>query len=207
MAFLSDLDKKISMLSQGAIQKTKEVTDTAKMSAQVRSFETQKQEALEQLGQIYYNRYLQYGEILEGEAAGIAGRIRQFDEQKQRIIEEMQKIKGTMFCPNCNTEIPVNSRFCNVCGAKIDSGQMNTMQNLMAGKVCSQCGAPLEDDQLFCINCGTKVEQTPAPVSSETIEEMPVHAEETVAVKMCPNCGKELRAEQKFCTSCGTKLQ
>ena len=57
MAFLTDLDKKISMLSQGAIQKTKEVTDTAKMSSQIRTLEAQKKEALEQLGKFYYDQY------------------------------------------------------------------------------------------------------------------------------------------------------
>lgn len=203
MAFLSDLDKKISMLGQGAIQKTKEVTDSAKMSGQIRSIEAQKREALEQLGQFYYDLYLQYGGELSGEAAEIVARIQQMDEQKQRITEEMQKLRGTMYCPNCNTEIPANSKFCNVCGAKIDIIQSNKTENVQSGRTCSQCGAPLEADQLFCVNCGNKIEQ---PVEQEILEELQEDSEQETGTRVCPNCGSELKAEQKFCTTCGTKI-
>lgn len=204
MAFLSDLDKKISMLGQGAIQKTKEVTDSAKMSGQIRNIESQKKEALERLGEFYYNLYLQYGGELVGEAAEIAARIQQLDEQKQRITEEMQKLRGTMYCPNCNTEIPANTKFCNVCGAKIDIIQSNMKENMELGRTCSYCGAPVEADQLFCVNCGNKIEQ---PIEQEIVEDPQKDLEQESSPRVCPNCGNELKPEQKFCTNCGTKVQ
>lgn len=42
MAFLDDIDKKLTMLGQGAIQKTREVSDTARISASIRNLENQK---------------------------------------------------------------------------------------------------------------------------------------------------------------------
>lgn len=200
MAFLSDLDKKITMLGQGALQKTKEVTDTAKMSSMIKTLETQKKENLEQLGKYYYDLYVQYGGELADPAAEIVVRIQQIEAQRNQLQEEVQKIKGTMFCPNCNTEIPANSQFCNVCGAKIER-PVQEMQPQPSGRVCAQCGAPLEEDQVFCTNCGAKVEQ-PAEAAPQP-EPVPAPAE---SANICPNCGKELRPEQKFCTSCGTKV-
>ena len=42
MAFLDDIDKKLTNLGQGAIQKTKEVTDSAKLSSSIKNLEGQK---------------------------------------------------------------------------------------------------------------------------------------------------------------------
>ena len=217
MAFLSDLDRKISMLGQGAIQKTQDVTDTAKMAATIRGLDAQKREAFEQLGQFYYDNYEKYGGELPETAAGLVNKIENLEAQKKQLQEQMQKIKGTIFCPNCNTEIPANSQFCNVCGTKIEQPQPEPPVQ-PSGRVCAKCGAPLEEDQLFCTNCGAKVEAAPAPAPTPAptpapvptpspvpaVEEPPVSEPEKI---LCPNCGKELKPEQKFCTSCGTQIR
>ncbi len=197
MAFLSNLDKKITMLGQGALQKTKEVTDSAMMSSMIKTLDMQKKDNLEKLGKYYYDLYVQSGGELAAPVEEIATRIREIDIQRNQLQKEVQKIKGTMSCPNCNTEIPANSQFCNVCGTRIERPIMETQP---ARSVCAQCGAPLEDDQLFCTNCGAKVERT---------EELAVQLEtvSSESINICPNCGKELRPEQIFCTSCGTKVR
>ena len=202
MAFLSDLDKKISMLGQGAVQETKDMTDTAKMAAAIRGLDTQRKEAFEQLGQFYYDSYEKYGGDLSDTANELISRIEGIEAQKKQLQEQMQKIKGTIFCPNCHTEIPKNSQFCNVCGTKIEHPQSEqTVQS--SDKKCARCGFPLDEDQLFCTNCGAKVEDSSdfAPkVSEPFLNEL---GQEKI---LCPNCGKELKPEQKFCTSCGAKV-
>lgn len=55
-----------------------------------------------------------------------------------------------MNCRNCNNEVPNGSKFCNVCGFKIES----------QGKICPnpQCGhSGLPSEALFCPDCGTKI--------------------------------------------------
>ena len=51
-------------------------------------------------------------------------------------------------CPNCQNELPVGSKFCNVCGEKIE---LNTP------KFCPQCGASVTVGVKFCSECGTKL--------------------------------------------------
>lgn len=198
MAFLNDLDKKISMLGQGAIQKTKEMTDSAKISANMRGLENQKKEAFEQLGKIYYGLCTEKGVECAPEAEELITKVNDLEDQAEQLREQMRKIKGTIFCPNCNAEIPETSKFCNVCGTKIEISQEKDSQ-AYTGKVCKNCGAVLTEGQLFCENCGTKVEDTAETGQAEpNVQPQPA---------VCPNCGKELREGQKFCTGCGTPIE
>ncbi len=77
-------------------------------------------------------------------------------------------------CPNCNSEVPENSKFCNECGTKIVLLNENEVicpacgQKTNKGKYCSECGAPLiakcagcgaelPSGAKFCNECGQKV--------------------------------------------------
>ncbi|WP_282924050.1 zinc ribbon domain-containing protein [Mediterraneibacter massiliensis] len=213
MAFLNDLDKKISMLGQGALQKTKEATDSVKISANLRGLESQKKEAFEQLGRAYYEFCAEQDIIPAG--TEVAAKIHELDIQAEELKEQLRKIKGTIFCPNCNAEIPEDSKFCNVCGAKIELPEQTaeTPEQAPSGRVCSSCGALLEEGQVFCVNCGAKVEEEAMPAAEEEAqaevytEAQPYEqAQEEVQKSVCPNCGKELKEGQKFCTGCGTPI-
>lgn len=220
MAFLDEFDKKLTMLGQGAIQKTKEVTDSAKLSAAIKGLEVQKKEKLSELGNMYYQIYKSYGGSVGKEAEEIIAGIESIEQQIDQNKEQMRKIKGVIYCPNCNAEIPMNSLFCNVCGAKIEqrinpvSGNVSNMEafrqesgareQVQAGPQmrCRKCGAVLEEDQLFCVNCGAKVENEEEPVQvSSPVEQF---EEEQL---ICPNCGKVVEEGIRFCTACGTKLE
>ena len=54
MMFLDDFDRKFTMIGQGAIQKTKEVTDTAKNAGMIKNLEVQKMECFSELGKLFY---------------------------------------------------------------------------------------------------------------------------------------------------------
>jgi len=77
-------------------------------------------------------------------------------------------------CPNCNNEVPENSKFCNECGTRIELLSENEVicpacgQKTNKGKYCSECGAPLivkcaqcgaelSNGAKFCHECGQKV--------------------------------------------------
>ena len=206
MAFLDGFDKKLTMLGQGAIQ-----TDSAKLSSALKTLETQKKEAFSELGSMYYEIYKQFGGSVGEEAAAVIKRIEEIEQQIFEKKDQMQKVKGVIYCTNCNAEIPVGSAFCNICGSKVEA--QNTMNYQMAaevqqntGKICGHCGYPLEEGQLFCTNCGTKVLEIKMESESAVEEDIPSDMEESHTV-ICPSCGSEVGETQRFCTACGTRLE
>jgi RNA polymerase subunit RPABC4/transcription elongation factor Spt4 len=62
-----------------------------------------------------------------------------------------------MQCPNCQTELPDNAKFCGVCG-----------QSLSKDRPCPKCGQINPQDFKFCHQCGqpltsTQPLSTPSP--------------------------------------------
>ena len=77
-------------------------------------------------------------------------------------------------CPNCNSEVPENSKFCPECGTKIELLNENEVicpacrKKTAKGKFCmecgasliakcAKCGAELPSGAKFCLECGEKV--------------------------------------------------
>jgi predicted amidophosphoribosyltransferase len=87
---------------------------------------------------------------------------------------QMMGSTQTMACPNCNTTIPANSRFCPSCGQELKP------QVKQQTVTCPACGktVPLAK---FCGECGAALMET----------------------KKCPSCKKEIPAGAKFCPNCG----
>ena len=124
MAFLDDIDKKITLWGQGAIQKTKEVSDTAKLTNAIRMLETQKKECLTEIGRLYYEECVEKDHLnTEGFAELVNSHvteIRRIDLEMQEKRNQVSQIKGVIYCTNCHAEIPQNSAFCNNCGTKVE---------------------------------------------------------------------------------------
>lgn len=78
-----------------------------------------------------------------------------------------------MICPSCKKEIRDGLKFCNKCGAKIESAEPVSEKTESESKViCPNCGKELKPGQKFCNGCGTKIEATnsaePPKTSSQT---------------------------------------
>ena len=195
MAFLDDFDKKITSWGQGAIQKTKDASGTAKLSNAISSLENQKKGHFTEIGRLYYAECQKSEEFDNGLFTGVIGQylseIHRLDNEIQSIQEQINQIKGIMYCSNCKAEIPQNSQFCNQCGHKVEI--KTVAPTVDTGKKCKNCNADIEEDQIYCTNCGIKIEKS--------VEE-PVQCE-----RICPRCSKAVEADQIFCTYCGTKLE
>ncbi|MEW6185911.1 MAG: zinc-ribbon domain-containing protein, partial [Thermodesulfobacteriota bacterium] len=64
-----------------------------------------------------------------------------------------------MKCPNCQTELPKEAKFCMTCG--------QTLQNEL---VCPQCQHPNPSIAKFCLQCGQPLKSpcSPSPVVPDT---------------------------------------
>lgn len=219
MAFLTNLDRRLSEIGQGALKKTKDVSDTVKISSAIKDEENKQMDIFRQIGSYYYRTYA--GQA-DGQMKAWCDSISASQALVKQYQDQLTILKGVAFCPNCNAEVPLTSAFCSNCGSKMvvkpPVVQMNT------GKTCPACGAFLSEGQMFCTNCGSRVPETSAGAA---VQEVKQDAGETAGydaiektsdagvleaepvqqtARCCPNCGKELGEGQMFCTNCGTKL-
>ncbi len=82
----------------------------------------------------------------------------------------------TTACPDCQSAIPQNAKFCPQCGH----------QQLVFSQ-CTQCGKNLTPNAKFCSRCGQPAEEKQTP-------------------KFCPQCGTENEPDSMFCNKCGEKI-
>ena len=206
MAFLDALNDKISKLSQDAIQKTKDMSDSVKISNAIREEENQQNILYQKIGELYYH------DCKDAAQGDFLVWCQQITESKNRVAEwksRLQTIKGVSICPNCHSEVPVNSVFCNNCGAKMPQATVQTEdQTVKSGKICKNCGMPIPEGHVFCTNCGTKVEEEAAEESQEKVlETYSIDLEKQSEVKTCNQCGAVVPEGHLFCTNCGAKLE
>ncbi len=84
-------------------------------------------------------------------------------------------LQETSQCPDCGQSIPINSKFCPMCG-----------HQQLVFRECTNCGKNLTPGAKFCSRCGHPAEEKPEP-------------------KICGSCGAENLGDAKFCTNCGEK--
>lgn len=72
-------------------------------------------------------------------------------EMKNNI--ETNKSNNYCHCPNCDSSIDPNAKFCPSCGEKIVKGNSGNSQK----KFCTECGAKQDANSKFCSECGAKL--------------------------------------------------
>lgn len=132
-----------------------------------------------------------------GMGFGLGGPMgQQFSRLTQHInTSEMKR------CPNCNSIIDKNSRFCNHCGH--DTEAKRRTQAIIK---CSACGAKLNPGSKFCMECGKKY--NPCPHCKADLPEGSAVCPscKNAVPKPCPKCGKLLPENSKFCPECGYSM-
>lgn len=112
--------------------------------------------AYEQLGKLYYekNADREIGEEYQ-EAFDKISRV--FEEKKLLEVKMLAR-QGKRKCDNCLQIIPLESRFCNMCGNKLEPMAEAVLQETKVSeiKTCTKCGVRLEAGATFCTNCGAR---------------------------------------------------
>jgi len=152
MGFFDNLEKTITSASQGAIQKGKDMAESAKFNSLIAEEEKKVNNLYIQIGKKYVEEignsapaeYAEYVNLIFASNAKIA-------EYKQRVKE----LKRVVQCPSCGAEAAEGTVFCSVCGAKIVDEQAAAP---VTGKVCAECGAIVPEGNKFCTSCGSPIE-------------------------------------------------
>lgn len=193
MAFLDDVDRTLSQLGQSALKKTKNMSESMRLSGAIREEEEKQKELFRKIGEyVYENELGTADEKIIGWCQDIsASRVRAMQNR-----EQMTALKGMINCPKCGASIAPNSTFCSVCGSKLEELNLSPKQEEDESSVCPNCGRKADKDAAFCTYCGTRI-----PAGQPQTEET-----EAVPKDICPNCGNKIKPGQIFCVMCGVKL-
>ena len=87
---------------------------------------------------------------------------------------DASKPSTKIVCPNCNSEVPENSKFCLECGTKIELLAENEI-------ICPSCGRKTNKGK-FCMECGAALVKKCAKCGSELVP----------GAKFCLECGEKI---------------
>ena len=140
-------------------------TDINNMSAEVKDEEKKQiQERLteiyRQVGEIFYKENHD-NPYLKENYADFFSEIKEKLMQLDKLSKEELAVNGLKRCPYCHTDIPIQSKFCNMCGYKLieepEPKRESSPRHII--KRCAWCGILLEEDAMFCGNCGHPVNE------------------------------------------------
>lgn len=113
----------------------------------------------QQIGKKFYEENKD-SEPADAEYAELFAAIKQVEKEQELIEVRKLMMQGKRRCDKCQNIIPLESRFCNMCGEKLEPltiGEEETDSSAEANvRKCPNCGMQLEADAVFCMNCGTK---------------------------------------------------
>ncbi len=155
MDFFSKAKEKISKTGGDVAKKAKDLTEIAKLSSQVTTNENTIKVTYEEIGKYVYEN------LKEDAPAEMAEKMAAIDTAKaeiERIKAEILKLKGSIKCENCGSEVDITVAFCPACGHKMPEPVVDIIDEEEVKEV---------------------VEET-----AETVEEKVEEAAETVAEKV-----------------------
>ena len=193
MAFFDDLSKKISQAGQTAVQKTKEMTDIARINGMISDEERKVNNNYYQIGKLYV---AMHSADYENDFAGMIAAIKESEQSIVEYRQQIQDIKGVVRCEKCGAEVASNVAFCSSCGAPMPAQTQVVDENMIK---CPGCGQLVSKSMRFCTSCGKPMNDIGQNQTSQQVE-----IDKTV--KKCPECGVEVEDGVVFCTECGTKL-
>lgn len=199
MAFFGDLGKKLSQAGQTAVQKTKEMTDIARINGMISDEEKKVNNNYYQIGKLYV---AMHQNDFEDDFAGMITAIRESETKIRDYKQQIQDIKGVVRCEKCGAEVANDVAFCSSCGDPMPKQNAPTNNaNLIK---CIGCGAMVDKNMRFCTSCGKPRADIVNPTSD--IQTVTNGDSEEITSNKCPNCGVAIADNLAFCTECGTKL-
>lgn len=122
MAFFDSMKETLTTAGKDVSQKAKEVSAVTKLKLEIRSKQESLDKAYIALGKRCYELH-QEGNSIEPTQEEIT-EISTLTEEIANLNEEILKLQGSCACPQCGAILPDNTAFCNKCGAKIETTEV-----------------------------------------------------------------------------------
>jgi uncharacterized small protein (DUF1192 family)/RNA polymerase subunit RPABC4/transcription elongation factor Spt4 len=208
---------KLGDLARNIGDKTSDAIETNKLNGKIGAEKTAITECMRRIGEICYQKYqtgdagdpaaLEFLTAIDGHNKAIADLRAEIERIKAKSAAQIAPPNpapsangaGGIVCPSCGHANPTGTKFCQECGAKIETPAVPPPAAIPApsadgangagGIVCSSCGHANPASTKFCQECGAKIE-TPA-----------------IAERVCHNCGRPVPAANAFCGECGHKFE
>lgn len=201
MAFLDDLSKKLTQAGQTAVQKTKEMTDIARINSMIADEERVINDCYSKIGKLYVSLH---GADYEDAFAELCSAVQKANLAIQGYRKQIETIKNAGHCSKCGSEIMNGAAFCSVCGAYVQKGEQ-TQEDKSSIHYCTSCGAVISMGARFCTSCGKATSGEVSNVQVDNIIEPFV--EKVTDEGKCPGCGAVVDDKLLYCLECGTKLK
>lgn len=197
MAFFDNVGKKLSQAGQGALQKTKEMAEIARINSSVADEEKRLNNNYYQIGKLYAQLHsTDCEDCFTTYILAVNESLKKIDDLKT----ELQTLRAVAKCPNCGAEVPTSSMFCNACGTAMPNAAEKVAGQPTDSVKCNNCGNFINKNMKFCTSCGTPMVQN-TPNNEVVAESFKIYEK-----PKCPSCRAELDEDSSFCAECGTKL-
>lgn len=116
MAFFEQVGKRITDAGQGVAKQTKNLAEVTRLNSTISECEKNISQLYFAIGEAYYGRHRDDAEAEELEKVN---EVKELLEKIRQCREEIKQIKGTVKCPSCGAEVPLEAVFCGKCGNKM----------------------------------------------------------------------------------------
>lgn len=100
-------------------KKASTVYDTSKHKISAAEIRGEINKKLKTLGLLTYQQQVHNADVSE-DITKVIEEIKELKENLEIILAHIDSIKNQKKCPKCESKIPKNSVYCNICGAKIE---------------------------------------------------------------------------------------
>ncbi|MDD6037745.1 MAG: zinc ribbon domain-containing protein [bacterium] len=116
MEFFDKFSETIMSASKDMSQKARDLSETAKLSLDIRSKEDCVRRLYAEIGEQYYKEHKDDIEPAYEQME----KIKEYMETIENLKKHLQEVKGTKTCDRCGEEIQTGDAYCRKCGAKVE---------------------------------------------------------------------------------------
>ena len=198
MSFFENLGKKISQAGESAVEKTKQMTEIARLNGKIDDAQKNLDKLYKQIGEIYVEKY---ADIAPEDLVDYISQVKNHQVELEELEKDLDFVKGYVKCESCGSLIKIGDAFCGKCGEPAPVSVKESADE--DENKCPKCGKELDEDAKFCPDCGANLEEErkAAGLAEEITED------KVIEVKICPKCKTTVKEDANECPGCGEKLE